>query len=192
MALDFEMQQKTICGYHKKDSGKVGIIEKKYPILENENEANFLVTRDHFFSISTQQIDSVLRNFLRYKKVHDILRVIADILIIPGIFVAFGFIFKYVELLNTQVFLLEFLDSKWSSVLFGLAILGVIILWHDFYEEKSHPIQLPLAKRISPKELDEIRATGFKFGRYAHLEICLLYTSPSPRDRTRSRMPSSA
>ena len=26
----------------------------------------------------------------------------------------------------------------------------------------------------------------------ARLEICLLYTSPSPRDRTRSRMPSSA
>ena len=25
-----------------------------------------------------------------------------------------------------------------------------------------------------------------------HLYICLLYTSPSPRDRTRSRMPSSA
>mgnify|MGYP007112169168 CR=1 FL=1 len=25
-----------------------------------------------------------------------------------------------------------------------------------------------------------------------HLEACLLYTSPSPRDRTRSRMPSSA
>ena len=27
---------------------------------------------------------------------------------------------------------------------------------------------------------------------YPHLKICLLYTSPSPRDRTRSRMPSSA
>ena len=26
----------------------------------------------------------------------------------------------------------------------------------------------------------------------AHFGICLLYTSPSPRDRTRSRMPSSA
>ena len=25
-----------------------------------------------------------------------------------------------------------------------------------------------------------------------HLDLCLLYTSPSPRDRTRSRMPSSA
>ena len=27
---------------------------------------------------------------------------------------------------------------------------------------------------------------------YGQLQICLLYTSPSPRDRTRSRMPSSA
>ncbi len=29
-------------------------------------------------------------------------------------------------------------------------------------------------------------------GPYALAGICLLYTSPSPRDRTRSRMPSSA
>ena len=28
--------------------------------------------------------------------------------------------------------------------------------------------------------------------RYAQGQLCLLYTSPSPRDRTRSRMPSSA
>ena len=28
--------------------------------------------------------------------------------------------------------------------------------------------------------------------RTAYVETCLLYTSPSPRDRTRSRMPSSA
>ena len=27
---------------------------------------------------------------------------------------------------------------------------------------------------------------------YVYLDCCLLYTSPSPRDRTRSRMPSSA
>ena len=31
-----------------------------------------------------------------------------------------------------------------------------------------------------------------KWGRRAQLLGCLLYTSPSPRDRTRSRMPSSA
>ena len=27
---------------------------------------------------------------------------------------------------------------------------------------------------------------------HGHWSVCLLYTSPSPRDRTRSRMPSSA
>ena len=31
-----------------------------------------------------------------------------------------------------------------------------------------------------------------KYGSYILIQFCLLYTSPSPRDRTRSRMPSSA
>ena len=30
------------------------------------------------------------------------------------------------------------------------------------------------------------------YGNWKKNELCLLYTSPSPRDRTRSRMPSSA
>ena len=37
---------------------------------------------------------------------------------------------------------------------------------------------------IKPFKLEEVRE--------ALAEVCLLYTSPSPRDRTRSRMPSSA
>ena len=40
------------------------------------------------------------------------------------------------------------------------------------------------------KEQDVVQA--LKEVRLALLEACLLYTSPSPRDRTRSRMPSSA
>ena len=39
------------------------------------------------------------------------------------------------------------------------------------------------AQRISELELSENKPSA---------ETCLLYTSPSPRDRTRSRMPSSA
>ena len=34
--------------------------------------------------------------------------------------------------------------------------------------------------------------TGDKARKLTQREVCLLYTSPSPRDRTRSRMPSSA
>src|SRR5665811_1370552 len=33
---------------------------------------------------------------------------------------------------------------------------------------------------------------GVGIGDFSHHNLCLLYTSPSPRDRTRSRMPSSA
>ena len=40
---------------------------------------------------------------------------------------------------------------------------------------------------------DELNLPGTKFGcGMAQCGACLLYTSPSPRDRTRSRMPSSA
>ena len=45
----------------------------------------------------------------------------------------------------------------------------------------------PIDKNISPT-LYEIKKNGVRVFYY----ICLLYTSPSPRDRTRSRMPSSA
>ena len=43
-------------------------------------------------------------------------------------------------------------------------------------------------KPKASKRLNEIGENGFE----GRLGGCLLYTSPSPRDRTRSRMPSSA
>ena len=62
---------------------------------------------------------------------------------------------------------------------------------------------------IAPEALEEVATTRERveelaqdptpvygistgFGALARRHICLLYTSPSPRDRTRSRMPSSA
>ena len=42
---------------------------------------------------------------------------------------------------------------------------------------------------VNPEESSLIHSQIREKGRY---KICLLYTSPSPRDRTRSRMPSSA
>ena len=47
---------------------------------------------------------------------------------------------------------------------------------------------------ISQKEqnkVENILNLANKFG-FNHIETCLLYTSPSPRDMRRSRMPSSA
>ena len=45
---------------------------------------------------------------------------------------------------------------------------------------------------FSEKFLDYLRNFKFECDVWAMPEGCLLYTSPSPRDRTRSRMPSSA
>ena len=42
------------------------------------------------------------------------------------------------------------------------------------------PVPVPNLQEVIPERTDE------------YLQACLLYTSPSPRDRTRSRMPSSA
>ena len=49
-------------------------------------------------------------------------------------------------------------------------------------------------ERIQIRELMVVKKNGRKstFDRDKLSKSCLLYTSPSPRDRTRSRMPSSA
>ena len=49
---------------------------------------------------------------------------------------------------------------------------------------------LPIPHVVEPDDvLLKIKAVGICG---SDVKICLLYTSPSPRDRTRSRMPSSA
>ena len=62
----------------------------------------------------------------------------------------------------------------------------------------SHPFHWQALKRGSPSGIDNLKIDGYLFdldreiGGSARYIDCLLYTSPSPRDRTRSRMPSSA
>ena len=46
--------------------------------------------------------------------------------------------------------------------------------------------------RQALEKVDLVTAHWMLFGEYDLIARCLLYTSPSPRDRTRSRMPSSA
>ena len=52
--------------------------------------------------------------------------------------------------------------------------------YHGTYDETHNILKTQLAKHTNIHVLDKEHIT------------CLLYTSPSPRDRTRSRMPSSA
>ena len=51
---------------------------------------------------------------------------------------------------------------------------------------------LPAAAPVGTQEVGARRAEQLVDLLGLQLRVCLLYTSPSPRDRTRSRMPSSA
>ena len=75
----------------------------------------------------------------------------------------------------------------------------------DVIQQEANEIELRRRERNLEKLDTEINALerGFNVkippeerGRFrmssGYLQVCLLYTSPSPRDRTRSRMPSSA
>ena len=52
-----------------------------------------------------------------------------------------------------------------------------------------------LINKIDPKAVGstkDIILKSYEYGKYGRVIGCLLYTSPSPRDRQKSRMPSSA
>ncbi|MGI5897954.1 MAG: AAA family ATPase [Candidatus Dojkabacteria bacterium] len=171
MGIELGSIKKSLIGHHNRTKNTFRLVENKYPLFDNENESLFLLTRDHFFSITSPQIDSVLTNFLRYRDFHRIKRLVADVFVVLGVFIAFGFILKYATLLDGYDTILKILSSKPVNVLFGISIFAIIILWHDFYEDKSHPVQMPKVKKIPQKDIDEIKGVGFKFGRYVHLDI---------------------
>ena len=95
------------------------------------------------------------------------------------------------------------IDVNWSTALEGSAEVVVECdccvedvastlteaFWPDdaSYASKAAPVLVQLARRF-----DECLGAASDGGRVRVRATCLLYTSPSPRDRTRSRMPSSA
>ena len=72
----------------------------------------------------------------------------------------------------------------------------IIEIYKEIIPKLNHEIApfvtLPTAKRIARAEQENINKVTEIHVFLKNLKSCLLYTSPSPRDRTRSRMPSSA
>ena len=82
----------------------------------------------------------------------------------------------------------------------GILTLGAVlsIIWPILKEKTLSEDPASFNLQVYADQLDELERDliqgriGKNDKESARLEICLLYTSPSPRDRTRSRMPSSA
>ena len=72
----------------------------------------------------------------------------------------------------------------------AFAILGTWLLATTVFDRSGG---VPLQRLQPPHEQEATpQAPACEKPIAEHATICLLYTSPSPRDRTRSRMPSSA
>ena len=87
-------------------------------------------------------------------------------------------------LYNTYFFFLMIRRPPRSTLDRSSAASDVYKRQHKIYEEILY------LKAIAFK--DELKSLQSANILAALVKICLLYTSPSPRDRTRSRMPSSA
>ena len=62
----------------------------------------------------------------------------------------------------------------------------------EVFEQQMRISELDDFKKSNPDLIQMPTAPSFRLKGTGWYETCLLYTSPSPRDRTRSRMPSSA
>ena len=69
--------------------------------------------------------------------------------------------------------------------LWGLLGLSLPIIIHILSGREQSIVQFGSIRFLKPSESDAARSLGMS-------QYCLLYTSPSPRDRQKSRMPSSA
>ena len=108
---------------------------------------------------------------------------------------------KTVILVSKEGHCLNDLLFRWKSGLLAIDVRAIISNHREFYQLAAsynvpfHHIPVTAATKAQgeAKQLEIIEAEGAELVVLArYMQICLLYTSPSPRDRTRSRMPSSA
>ena len=72
-----------------------------------------------------------------------------------------------------------------------MSVVGESMLTKMLFVCAGNTCRSPMAEVIARELLASRELFGVRV-RSAGITACLLYTSPSPRDRTRSRMPSSA
>ena len=83
-------------------------------------------------------------------------------------------------------------DRSGDTLIKRLKTDGHILAARAIVKDDSRTIEAQLKNWIENPKIDVVISTGGTGVTGRDVTPCLLYTSPSPRDRTRSRMPSSA
>ena len=101
---------------------------------------------------------------------------------------------SYLCSLNSKEAMLDFLQDNKMNLKSNIKAHHLIMSFSPedkITPQKAHDLGIELCKKFLKGDRRYIISTHID-REHIHNHICLLYTSPSPRDRTRSRMPSSA
>lgn len=161
-----ERQNIAIHGYHNKEENSYSIMDSNLPLLVDEKFSPFLITKGFHYTISTNEIFELLRNYAKTEKFNKNKRIFANLLIVPGLLFALMYIAQAVGLLSAIPMLYTLSQSWVADFAFWLAMFGVIILWHEYFRHKTHPVKLPLTERFTEREINTIKIMGVKFGLY--------------------------
>lgn len=162
-------QNLAIHGYHNKDKNSYSLMDSTLPLLVDEKYSPFLITKGYHYSISSQSVEDLLRSYQLSLKYQKRKYLFANLLIVPGLLFALMYIARQFNLLEHILFL-DTLSKSWiADFTFWLSMLGVLILWHDYFRKRTHPVKLPTTERFSQKEMVAIKIAGVQFEKYKRL-----------------------
>ncbi len=160
--MNSQSLRKTIIGYHDKANSRYTLINSELPILIDESYAPFLVTLDHHYSITTKELALLINSQKKTEHFRMIKNKIAQLMILPGVIAAISFILQGANIISEIT-----LPTGLMNMTFWTSLIGIILLWHDYYRNKSHPVNIPPSEVIDEKTYMSIKNVGLEFERYS-------------------------
>lgn len=171
MSREFENNNKIFYAVHNRDSNRYSIIKGKYPLVDQKNQQQFMITRDAIHTISEIDIIKVAKSFANFSIYQSIQKKIANVIIIPGIVVSLAYVLKLFGDTSYLVSLESILSNGLINMIFWASTLGVIMLWFATYRTFGNTNRLPVLNAIPESEIDLIKSGDIKFGRYSQINI---------------------
>jgi len=160
----------AIHGYHDKHKNSYSLMNSTLPLLIDEKYSPFLITKGFHYSISTQSIKDLLQSYKIQSKYQRRKQLFSNFLVLPGFIFALMYIANSLELLD-QIPILYTISQSWiADFTFWISMFGVMILWHEYFRKRTHPIKFSKTERFSHKEKTNIEITGIKFEKYKRLQ----------------------
>lgn len=165
-----DRNNRTILGYHDKSINQYALTGVQLPILIEENYSPFLITDKQHYSISTKDITTLVNNYKALSIFNSAKNKVAQIFLLPGLVVSIAYMLSNLGIDKLLLFFTDTVSKSLLNFLFWVSIACVIVLWHDYFRTKTHPVRIPSSGKIDQKTMTVIQNTGIEFARYKLLK----------------------